>query len=53
MFSNEFDIRIFYVFNVAIIKIIFKKLFIKSNPSFLKFMISNFVHYFLLFTFFI
>jgi hypothetical protein len=42
MFLNKFDVGIVYVFEVRIIKITFKVLFIKSNIVFFKFLILIF-----------
>jgi hypothetical protein len=52
IFSNKFDFGIFYVFNVGIIKINLKLLFIRSNLFSLKFLISSFWQFFLEFALF-
>jgi len=50
-FSNKFDVEIIYVFNVGIIRIISKLLFIGNNLFSFKFVISIFGD-FLFFTYF-
>jgi len=52
MFSNKFDVGIFYVLNVEIIIIILKSLFIKSNIFFAQIFDPTFLASSLFFTFF-
>jgi hypothetical protein len=46
MFSNKFNVGIFYVFKGGIIIITFKFLFMKSNIFFFKFLIPIFWNFF-------
>jgi hypothetical protein len=52
-FQIKFMLKIIYMLNAGIILINFLKLFSKNNIFSLKFQISNFWQFFLLFTFFL